>query len=128
MKLPANIRAQVAQIVAAQPAPATALARRPGDALANVDGNALLTREDRLAWLRSFATGAMTFPKYVRGMVTQVGADPPLRLRAVEVIARIEGDLKESPFAGMNVEKMVVVVPSNGRERMDVIEAESGDA
>ena len=122
MKLPANLRAQVSAVVASQPT--TAIVVRPSDALATVADNPLLTREDRLRWLRDFATGAMTFTKYVRGMQAQVAADAPLRLRAVEVLARIEGDLKESPFAGMNVGQVVFEMPSNGRST--IVDAKEG--
>ena len=105
--------------------PAQALALRPREALATVesvgDSNPLLTREDRLRWLRDFASGRMTFTKYVRGMLSQVTADPPLRLRAVETLARMEGDIKD--VTQVNVDKCVLVLPSNGRER--VIDEES---
>lgn len=97
---------------------------QPRAALAEVadDDNPLLTRADRLRWLREFAAGHMKFSKYVRGMIQQLPADAPLRLRAVEVLARIEGDLVNDPFSGATIERMVLILPSNGRERM-IVEA-----
>jgi hypothetical protein len=131
MKIPANVLASITKAATAQrESSASALAARPSDALAKVDEQAeeLTTREGRLKWLRDFASGRMTFRKLHRGMQLDVPADPPLRLRAVEVMARIEGDLKDSPFAGANIDKLVLEIPSNGRTR--VVEApqlESGD-
>ncbi len=125
MKLPASVRAAIAQ--AAAPIKQDAIVIKPKAALTQVieDEYALTTREDRLAWLRDFATGKMRFPKYVRGMQTQVPADAPLRLRAVETISRIEGDLKDAGV-NFNIGQAVLLMPSNGRER-EVIDAEPAD-
>lgn len=75
----------------------------------------LLTREDRLEYLRDLINGRVTRQVYRRGQLVQEPAVLELRVKALELLMRCERDLDGTPESSRPV-TIHLTLPRNGLE------------